>query len=734
MIGSKNWVAFAVVAVVAGTAWALPAQSSGPSFMDSLLALLTFSLELAGGMNMGFLFIILALGRLQWYETLLMADAALLLLVIVQRDRPNPTKLMRTLAATSLAAGGAHAAYWFLDLPQITVPADFLFASAICFAGMNAFQWNRSVLWSYPYYLVAAAIAAVSPIPAAMPALAYAVWHAYRAYAHRLQDSVIDSRQISELHLRAMQTLALAIESRDTPLNGHTRRVSIYAAGLAMELDLPTADREALRVASLLYDIGELAVPEHILTKPGKLTPEEFDKIRIHPQVGAEILERVKFPYPVSPIVLAHHERWNGTGYPKGLIGEEIPRAARILAVADAVDALASPRHYREKFSIEEAVAFVASEAGKTFDPTVVSLLQRNYRQWEHKIDKPASSGHFTGTILSAQKEAQTLLELTTKLGMSLDLPQTYEAIETAIGKLIPCEGLLVWLDRGHGLAVERVKGSLPAQWMELQMPAGSGISGQCAVTQTVIAGSASRDLDPAGVGPTVSSVQHALAAPLSVGDHKGALTLYGNLAPFSAEHSRILRLLAPKLSSALSNALKFRQIQTDAGVDALTGLPNAAALSERMQSLSGECAVVVCDLDGFKQINDRFGHFTGNRVLEAAGESFRAGCRSEDFVARLGGDEFVLLLGGVTARDAAAKLHHFEAMVRDVGARITGTNVLSASFGVAYFPSEGTTPEQLLANADRRMYEKKGERSKALPALSRHLVDDAAGKETTTT
>src|SRR5256886_6916784 len=142
------------------------------------------------------------------------------------------------------------------------------------------------------------------------------------------------------------RSLALAIEAKDHTTHDHLRRVRIYAMEIAKDLGLPPAEMQALRAAALLHDIGKLAVPEQIISKPGKLTPEEFEKIKIHPVVGAEILESVQFPYPVVPIVRAHHEKWDGTGYPGGLKGEEIPIGARILSAVDCLDALASNRQY----------------------------------------------------------------------------------------------------------------------------------------------------------------------------------------------------------------------------------------------------------------------------------------------------------------------------------------------------------------------------------------------------
>ena len=158
------------------------------------------------------------------------------------------------------------------------------------------------------------------------------------------------------LHLRTIEALALAIEAKDHTTHDHLQRVRVYAIEVAKELGVTVRRMEALHAAALLHDIGKLAVPEHIISKPGRLTPEEFEKMKIHPLVGAEILERVRFPYPVVPIVRAHHEKWDGSGYPFGLKGEEIPIGARILSSVDFLDALASDRQYRRALPLEEVM------------------------------------------------------------------------------------------------------------------------------------------------------------------------------------------------------------------------------------------------------------------------------------------------------------------------------------------------------------------------------------------
>src|SRR6202035_1842861 len=205
----------------------------------------------------------------------------------------------------------------------------------------------------------------------------------YRLYLGKLEDQKRHVEEIANLHLRTIEALALAIEAKDQTTHDHLQRVRIYAIEVAKELGMTGTDLEALHAAALLHDIGKLAVPEHIISKPGRLTPEEFEKMKIHPIVGAEILERVQFPYPVVPIVRAHHEKWDGTGYPYGLRGEEIPIGARILAAVDCLDALASDRQYRRALPLEDAMARVAAESGTAFDPKVIQALRARYRELE---------------------------------------------------------------------------------------------------------------------------------------------------------------------------------------------------------------------------------------------------------------------------------------------------------------------------------------------------------------
>src|SRR5437588_4223798 len=252
--------------------------------------------------------------------------------------------------------------------------------------------WTDCYFWSLPYYLAGGAIAALfgwvnqrvgwQPTLLALPAM-FVIYRSYRLYLGKLENEKNHVAEMAALHMRTIEALALAIEAKDQTTHDHLERVRVYAIEVARKLNRPPDDVEALRAAALLHDIGKLAVPEHIISKPGRLTPEEFEKMKIHPIVGAEILQRVHFPYPVVPIVRSHHERWDGSGYPDGLQGEEIPIGARILATVDCLDALASDRQYRRALPLDEAMKKVASESGVSFDPNIVSILQRRYEELE---------------------------------------------------------------------------------------------------------------------------------------------------------------------------------------------------------------------------------------------------------------------------------------------------------------------------------------------------------------
>jgi putative nucleotidyltransferase with HDIG domain len=218
--------------------------------------------------------------------------------------------------------------------------------------------------------------------------LAVIAFFANRTHIKSLAEKTREISEANRVHMATVEALATAIDARDQVGLGHVRRTQIYAVGIGRILDLSPAEIDALRTGALLHDIGKLAVPDHILNKPGRLTPAEFEKTKIHSVIGASILDKVGFDSPVVPTVRYHHERWDGNGYPDGLSGTAIPLTARILAVADAFDTLRGARPYREAMPREKARQTIQAEAGVKFDPAIVSILIRSLgaRKRDHRM------------------------------------------------------------------------------------------------------------------------------------------------------------------------------------------------------------------------------------------------------------------------------------------------------------------------------------------------------------
>ncbi len=631
--------------------------------------------------------------------------------------------------------------------------------------------WREDFFWSLPYYLGGAAVAKCASLlnhyvgwqtVLLTGPVVYLIYRSYRLYVERLENEKRHAEEVSGLHLRTIEALALAIEAKDHTTRDHLQRVQVYAMELARQLGLSADEKEALRAASILHDIGKLAVPEHIISKPGRLTPEEFEKMKIHPIVGAEILERVQFPYPVVPIVRAHHEKWDGTGYPYGLAGEEIPIGARILAAVDCLDALATDRQYRRALPLEEAMRIVQSESGKAFDPKIVDLLARSYVELERraqsanpesaklsvglKIERgeaPAagfesssrpeacgrtSSMDFLTSIAAARQEVQALFEISQDLGNSLSLDETLSVLAVRLRKIIPHHSLAIWIKRGDVLQPDYVSGDDFRLFSTLEIPLGQGLSGWVAENcKPILNGNPSVEPGYLNDAQKFSTLRAAVAVPLEgMNGVLGVLSLYhAERDAFTKDHLRILLAIRGKIGLSIENALRFRQAESSATTDYMTGLPNARSLflqldAEISRARRGRAplAVLVIDLDGFKLVNDRFGHLEGNKVLLAVATGLKQACREYDYVARMGGDEFVILLPSVEPDDVPAKVLQLRQVVQEIGCQIFSGSSLTASIGVAHFPLDGEDAEELLAEADRRMYQEKRTRRNGPHAL----------------
>src|SRR5271165_956512 len=359
---------------------------------------------ITGTMSVNFLFVLLGVLELSFSETLILGCVSILVQSFYP-DRPNALQITFNVCAGAISTALAYAVYnhpislLLVDSRPLwlgVAACTYFIANTGSIATVISLTEGKRLkkilvecyFWSFPYYLVGAGIAGAigwfnqtfnwETSLLLVPAI-YIIYRSYRLYLGKLEDEKRHVDDMASLHLRTIEALALAIEAKDQTTHDHLQRVRVYAVEVAKELGVTDDEMQAVHAAALLHDIGKLAVPEHIISKPGRLTLEEFEKMKIHPVVGAEILERVRFPYPVVPIVRAHHEKWDGSGYPAGLKGKEIPIGARILSAVDYLDALASDRQYRRALPLDEVMQRLGAESGKSFDPRVVDILKKRY-------------------------------------------------------------------------------------------------------------------------------------------------------------------------------------------------------------------------------------------------------------------------------------------------------------------------------------------------------------------
>ena len=759
---------------------------------------------ITGTMSVNFLFLLLGVVELSLPETMALGCAA----VVVQcfdRERPVPVQVAFNVCSTALAIAVTFISYRYSMLHSaVSNPSTSLFLAACVYFVANTLPvaavislterrslrkiWAECYFWSFPYYLVGAGVVGMmswlhgftdwETSLLTLPVV-YLIYRSYRLYLGKLADEKRHVEEMADLHMRTIEALALAIEAKDQTTHDHLQRVRVYAVEVAKELGVAPEEMEALQAAALLHDIGKLAIPEHIISKPGRLTPEEFEKMKIHPLVGAEILERVQFPYPVVPIVRSHHEKYDGTGYPLGLKGSEIPIGARILAAVDFLDALASDRQYRRALPLNEAMARVVDESGKAFDPEVVRVLERKYVRLEQLVhqrtdtlykqkvsaevndnkDEGAKGGSsigpaagfeaqglrqlpersFLSSIAAARQEAQTLFELSQDLGASLSLGETLSVFAVKLRRAMPYDAIAIYVRHGNELVPEYVNGDNFRLFASLRIPIGQGLSGWVAQNlKPILNGNPSVEPGYLNDASKYSTLNSALAVPLEgLQGVVGVVALYhAEKDFFTSDHLRILLAVSSKMALAIENAMKYEQAESSAVTDYLTGLPNARSLFLQLDRELARCkrdnktlTVMVADLDGFKQINDRFGHLEGNRVLQLFAHSLKETSREYDYVARMGGDEFVVIAPGLTPEASARKAEQMRELAQQAGKDVCNEDILSLSVGKAVYPEDGMDAEKILSEADKRMYLQKQSQS---THRNRRLYPRVRGRLTT--
>ena len=636
--------------------------------------------------------------------------------------------------------------------------------------------WNENFLWSAPSYFVGAGAAALAVgvfslvsvrwlLPLAAAPL-YLTYRSYKVYLGRIDDEQRHVREMADLHLATIEALALAIDAKDQTSQSHIRRVQLYAAALARTLGMTENDIQGVKTAALLHDIGKLAVPEHILSKPGPLTPEEFQKIRAHPKVGADIISAVPFPYPVSPLILSHHERWDGKGYPTGLKGEEIPLGARILSVVDYFDALMAERPYHKAMGFDAAIGLLQQEAGKGLDPRVVEkfidllpglqleattleqVIRRTSTPEEHgqAIGRPATGltpeptkKNVFDDIALAHREIYALYEIAQAMGTSLGVADTMALISAKLSNLVPfsCAALFLYSEETETLRCRFATGVDAEIIQQIAVHSGEGLTGWVARNRRALVNARpSADLEAAGLSHVQTNLQSALVCPLLFGDRFiGTLSVY-HVEPgyYRDDHRRLLDRVSEQAAAVINNSMVFEQTTADSLTDPLTGLPNTRFLFmhltrelARAERLKTDVSLLVMDLDNFKSINDSHGHHVGDRALCEVARVLRTAIRPYDICVRYAGDEFIVVLSGCSVDEAESKRAELQKGIDDAyfEARPGKSVKLGISVGAAVFPQDGESYEALLATADSRMYQDKARRKR--PGVRETIRPDAA-------
>jgi diguanylate cyclase (GGDEF)-like protein/putative nucleotidyltransferase with HDIG domain len=575
---------------------------------------------------------------------------------------------------------------------------------------------------------------------------------------HAKKKQITQAEEHSRLHLATAEALATAIDAKDQTTHCHVRRVQIYAAGMGEVFGLTPHEVSALKAGALLHDVGKLAVPPHILNKPGRLTPAEFDKMKIHTVVGAQILGRVEFPYPVIPIVRHHHEQWDGGGYPDGLRGEQIPITARIISVVDCFDSVREDRPFRRGMTRDEALALLLRGSGTHFDPTVVKLFIEHLPRFEAEIETlglqhppmnvtdesliSLNEMDFEQTrergcymaydqIKNAHREVYALYEIARTFGSSLDIKHTLEVLVDKVGHVVPFDTCVVYLhDDAKGYATAHHVAGKNAELLAGRciLP-GEGVTGFAIANRSAI-NQLHPSLDFAKLKTNLDPEYRAMASlPLFKDDNLlGALSVYSaEMDQYSDDHMRLLETVTRLASDALANAMHHAEAESNALTDPLTGLPNARYLTLRFEEEAARARrtgrpfqLLMLDLDEFKFVNDTFGHKAGDKMLREMARIINTQLREYDFLARYAGDEFVAIVQELVGSQAEDLRQRIEDAVSRFSLHVGGKRHarVGISTGTSTFGVDGETLDQLLIAADQAMY-----RVKSSHKLERNLT-----------
>ncbi len=613
---------------------------------------------------------------------------------------------------------------------------------------------------------LSAALASPSTLPLVVAALALLLLSAVRRLRTRAAaDSAHHARELAAVRNAVTHALTRTMEERDPGTQDHVRRVHRLSVGVAQGLGLSHGEIDILSSAALLHDIGKVGVPESILAKPGRLTPEEMEQVERHAEIGAEIVATLPFSEPLASIIRHHHERWDGDGYPDGLAGEEIPLGARIIAAVDCYDALTSDRPYRKALSHREATRFLEREAGVIFDSEVVYALLDYLENREPaglrapQRAKAAPAGQERsgaeeqpapgGSLLVAQRELEAHYDLSRVMGHGLKLEDFLALVGCRLSTLVPHQTLVAYfLDEDRrilragftmGRAAEKVKLT--------KIPWGQRISGWAASQKRAVVGrdhlepldrdGSRSDLEASAGDAEVDELRATLAAPLVAEDVVvGVLTLYDRAERvFTETERRALVRVAGSVARFAAREQERLGRERASLTDPLTGVPSARFLrieiEQRVVGSSEPFGLLAFRVGGLERVGESRGDEEVDRLLCRLARRFAAGCKRGETLVRFGSELFLVLTPHDDRDELAQRAQEFEGDVEHslLDTEEGGAGQTSLASACALYPHDGGSLDALLETLGRRLVATDRPGRTVIPFPTHHLACSAASE-----
>jgi diguanylate cyclase (GGDEF)-like protein/putative nucleotidyltransferase with HDIG domain len=697
-------------------------------------------------------------------------DSLIISMWLGPRSR-RPSRVLFNMAAPSVALWIASHVFYFLAaveplyktprpilpllVPLLVLAVLYFLLNSLLIAWAVAFEkhisaltvWRHNFLWLSLNYLSGASVAALL-LPYLQPEhpeyarligillpLLLISYLTFKTAMGRVDDANKHLSELNRLYLSTIETLAMAIDAKDQITHGHIRRVQVHAVQLAKAMGVrEEAQIRAIEAAALLHDMGKLAVPEYILNKPGPLTPAEFEKMKLHASVGADILSAIDFPYPVVPIVRHHHENWNGTGYPDGLAGAGIPIGARILSVVDCFDALTSDRPYRPRLSDKDALRILLERRGQMYDPIVVDTfikvhtndglemhLSHAKSPFKAITDSSASNDHAfssrpTGLedITASGEEMLALFELARGLGGRASMADIGDVILKHLRRIVPSSLSVFYVYNidADELIASFASGEHTSLVVGLRITLGQRLTGWVAANRQTI-----RNSDPIlDLGESARAMsprpRSCLSTPVVVDKALvGVLSLYSTSPEaFSEEHQRIVEVVARQVGPAVQQSLEFDRTKRSAFRDQLTGLPNFEQF-QKMASLhssieSAPMSLIFIELNSLGESSPSQPQTLESDALSHVVACVRKHIRPADVLFRYGDYQFAVVQFQTDVALAGAMASRIRLAVESQPVGETARITLRIRVGVSAMPDDGESLQSLVVMAKQRFVE----------------------------